>query len=62
MCNKCHYEVIDGIQVHVNGDAEDKEVHAALEQLVKIARNYTKMKEILASQEKAKDNPHNETT
>lgn len=63
MCNKCHYQIIDGVQVHINGDASSPDVQEAIESLVKIARNYTKMKDIqkdeqsktLAIQEKAKE-------
>lgn len=46
MCKKCHYQVIDGVQVHINGNATSPDVQEAINSLVKIARNYTKMKDI----------------
>lgn len=47
MCNKCSYQVIDGVQVRVNGNVTDPEVQAAIEQMVKVARNYTTMKKMI---------------
>lgn len=49
MCknHKCHYRVIDGVQVHINGDPNmSPDVEAALTQLVRLAHNYVGMKRI----------------
>lgn len=49
MCkDKCHYRIIDGIQVHINGDPDKMgpEEQAALTHLVRLAHNYIGMKKI----------------
>jgi len=59
MCHKCNWIEVDGIQAHVNGDLDkmDPETLEALKSMIKIAYNYTKMKELL-SQQNASNEPN----
>lgn len=46
-CN-CHYQVIDGIHVHINADGPiSKDTQEAINKMVKLAYNYVKMKDLL---------------
>lgn len=48
MCHKCRYAIIDGTPVHINGSGDmDKETLAAIEQMVRVAKNYVWMKKKL---------------
>ena len=45
--HNCHYRVIDGITVHINGDSNmSKETEEAINNMVRLARNYIGMKNL----------------
>ena len=41
----CHYRVVDGVSVHINGAVKPEDVEV-INQLIRVAKNYVAMKKL----------------